>query len=114
MFYRRIKGRIGGVGAVTATAHKLSRLVYRMLKYGSEYVKHSMEEYESDRNVLPADQGPDRRRGCRDGDGPQIVSPRVSDAEVWQRVREAFDGGIRIRSECSTGGSRAGSAAWVP
>ncbi len=47
MFYRRIKGRIGGVGAVTATAHKLSRLVYRMLKYGSEYVKQSMQEYES-------------------------------------------------------------------
>jgi transposase len=47
MFYRRIKGRIGGQGAVTATAHKLARLVYRMLKYGREYVKQSMEEYES-------------------------------------------------------------------
>ena len=47
MFYRRIKGRIGGVGAVTATAHKLARLVYRMLKFGSEYVKQSMAEYEA-------------------------------------------------------------------
>jgi transposase len=47
LFYRRIKGRIGGQGAVTATAHKLARLVYRMLKYGTEYVKQSMAEYEA-------------------------------------------------------------------
>jgi transposase len=46
MFYRRIKSRIGGKGAITATAHKLAGLVYRMLKYGKEYVKQSMEEYE--------------------------------------------------------------------
>ena len=47
MFYRRIKGRIGGQGAVTATAHKLARLVYRMLKYGAEYVKRSPADYEA-------------------------------------------------------------------
>jgi len=46
MFYRRIKSRIGGKGAITATAHKLACLVYRMLKYGKDYVKQSMEEYE--------------------------------------------------------------------
>jgi hypothetical protein len=46
LFYRRIKSRIGGKGAVTATAHKLACLVYRMLKYGREYVRRSMEEYE--------------------------------------------------------------------
>jgi transposase len=46
IFYRRMKSRLGGKGAVTATAHKLARLVYRMLKYGKEYVKQSMEEYE--------------------------------------------------------------------
>jgi transposase len=46
MFYRRIKSRIGGKGAITATAHKLACLVYRMLKYGKEYVKQSMAEYE--------------------------------------------------------------------
>jgi hypothetical protein len=43
---RRIKSRIGGKGAVTATAHKLACLVYRMLKYGKDYVKQSMAEYE--------------------------------------------------------------------
>jgi transposase len=45
MFYRRIKSRIGGMGACTATAHKLARLVYRMLKYGRDYVKQGMDEY---------------------------------------------------------------------
>src|SRR5262245_1619669 len=45
MFYRRIKSRIGGRGACTATAHKLARLVYRMLKYGRDYVKQGLEGY---------------------------------------------------------------------
>jgi transposase len=47
LFYRRIKSRIGGKGAITATAHKLACLVYRMLKYGREYVRQSVEEYET-------------------------------------------------------------------
>ena len=47
MFYRRISSRIGGLGAVKATAHKLACLVYRMLKHGEEYVTQSMEEYEA-------------------------------------------------------------------
>jgi transposase len=47
MFYRRIRSRIGGLGAVKATAHKLACLVYRMLTYGQEYVTQSMEEYEA-------------------------------------------------------------------
>src|SRR5262245_22305795 len=45
MFYRRMKSRIGGKGACTATAHKLARLVYRMLKYGRAYAKQGMGEY---------------------------------------------------------------------
>jgi len=46
-FSRRIKSRIGGRGAITATAHKLARLVYRMLKFGTEYVARSLVEYEA-------------------------------------------------------------------
>ena len=45
-FYRQIKSRLGGRDAITATAHKLPRLVYRMLRYGSEYVTQSLLEYE--------------------------------------------------------------------
>ena len=56
LFYRRIRSRIGGLGAVKATAHKLACLVYRMLKYGQEYITQSMEEYEAkmEANVLKA------------------------------------------------------------
>ena len=44
-FYHRIKARLGGKGAITATAHKLALLVYRLLKYGVEYVRQSLDEY---------------------------------------------------------------------
>jgi transposase len=47
IFYRRIKSRIGGKGAVTATAHKLAVLIYRMLKHGTEYVAQALEDYEA-------------------------------------------------------------------
>jgi transposase len=47
IFYRRIRSRIGGLGAVKATAHKLACLVYRMLKYGQDYIVQSMEAYEA-------------------------------------------------------------------
>jgi transposase len=46
-FYRRVRSRIGGLGAVKATAHKLGCLVYRMLKHGQEYVVQSLEQYET-------------------------------------------------------------------
>lgn len=45
-FYRRINGRHGPAKAITATAHKLAKLVYRMLKHGEEYVRKGTEEYE--------------------------------------------------------------------
>jgi transposase len=45
VFYHRIKGRLGGRGAITATAHKLAVLVYRLLKHGVEYVRQSLEKY---------------------------------------------------------------------
>jgi transposase len=45
-FYRRIKSCIGGKGAITATVHRLACLVYRLLKYGREYVKQSLDDYE--------------------------------------------------------------------
>jgi hypothetical protein len=42
-----MKGRLGGQAAVTATAHKLARIVYLALKHGMTYVRRSQEEYES-------------------------------------------------------------------
>jgi len=46
-FYLRIQGRAGGATAVTATARKIAERVYRLLKYGQEYVRQSEEAYES-------------------------------------------------------------------
>jgi transposase len=46
-FLRRMKGRLGGQAAVTATAHKLARIVYLALKHGMTYVRQSQEEYEA-------------------------------------------------------------------
>ncbi|MGH9724986.1 MAG: IS110 family transposase [Candidatus Acidiferrales bacterium] len=45
-FYRRMKARLGNAEAVTATAHKLARLIYRLIKYGENYVRQGMEDYE--------------------------------------------------------------------
>ena len=45
-FFRRLKARLGTPKAVVATAHKLARLVYRLLKYGEAYVTQGMAEYE--------------------------------------------------------------------
>ena len=45
-FLRRKKAQIGRPQAITATAHKLARLVYSMLKNGSEYVDAGQDYYE--------------------------------------------------------------------
>lgn len=45
-FYRRIRARGGEAKAVTATAHKLAKIYYRLLKYGEEYVEAGEKAYE--------------------------------------------------------------------
>jgi transposase len=45
-FYRRIQARCGGAKAVVATARKIAERVYRMLKYGQEYVRQAEQAYE--------------------------------------------------------------------
>ena len=45
-FYRRMKARLGGAEAITATAHKLARLIYRLIKHGEAYVRQGVESYE--------------------------------------------------------------------
>jgi transposase len=45
-FFRRIKARAGGKQAVTATAHKLARVYYAMLKRGSSYIEIGQQAYE--------------------------------------------------------------------
>jgi hypothetical protein len=45
--YRRMRSRLGAPKAITATAHQLARLLYRLLKHGSAYVQQGREAYES-------------------------------------------------------------------
>ena len=44
--YRRLRTKLGAPKAITAMAHRLARLVYRMLKYGQRYVDRGAEYYE--------------------------------------------------------------------
>ena len=46
-FYRRMRSRLGAPKAITATAHKLARLVYSLLQHGSAYVQQGLDAYES-------------------------------------------------------------------
>ena len=45
--FRRLRRKLGAPKAVTAMAHKLARLVYRMLKFAQGYVDKGMEHYEA-------------------------------------------------------------------
>jgi transposase len=44
--YRRLRTKLGAPKAITAMAHRLARLVYRMLKHGQAYVDKGTEYYE--------------------------------------------------------------------
>ena len=45
-FHRRMKARLGAAEAITATAHKLARIIYRLIKHGEAYVRDGLEAYE--------------------------------------------------------------------
>ena len=44
--FRHLRARVGAPKAITAMAHMLARLVYRMLRYGQQYVDKGMKFYE--------------------------------------------------------------------
>jgi len=46
-FYRRVRGRLGGLAANVALARKLAQLFYRLLRYGLEYVEKGLKSYEA-------------------------------------------------------------------
>jgi len=45
-YCRRMCGRLGQPKGITAAAHKLALVVYRMLKFGRDYVEMGQEQYE--------------------------------------------------------------------
>jgi transposase len=46
-FYRRIRARLGAPQAITATAHKLARIFYRMWTTGQSYIDLGSDYYEN-------------------------------------------------------------------
>lgn len=46
--YRRFRARLGPPQAITATAHRLARIVYRMLKYGKDYVDNGEQQLQKE------------------------------------------------------------------
>jgi transposase len=45
-FYRRLRGRLGGLAANVALARKLALMFYRLLRYGMDYVEKGLKDYE--------------------------------------------------------------------
>jgi len=45
--YRRLKRKLGAPKAIVAMAHHLARLIYRMIKFGQDYIDKGMEAYEA-------------------------------------------------------------------
>ena len=46
-YYRRQRARLGPAKAITATAHKIARIIYNMLKYRKEFVDLGADHYEA-------------------------------------------------------------------
>jgi transposase len=46
-FYRRLRGRVGGLAANVALARKLAQLFYRLLRHGMQYVEKGLKAYEN-------------------------------------------------------------------
>jgi hypothetical protein len=72
--YRRLRGKLGAPKAITAMAHKLARLVYRMLKWGHAYVDKGLQYYE-DRHRQQQVQRLKKRAATL---GLQIVEPSAA------------------------------------
>ena len=47
-YYRRMRAKLGAPKAITATAHKLARIIYHMLKYQKEYHELGAEQFEKE------------------------------------------------------------------
>jgi transposase len=50
-YYRRMRAKLGGKGAVLATAHKLARIIFAMLKDKKEYNPEILNESQAQFNI---------------------------------------------------------------
>jgi hypothetical protein len=71
---RRMKARLGTPKALTATAPKLARLIYTMLKPGTAYVRQRRADdtqHDRDRKECRIDAAAHSTNGCRKNFGPR-------------------------------------------
>lgn len=95
---RRLRSRLGAPKAITAMAHRLARFVYRMLKYGQQYVDKGAgttnEKTASDKSSSS---------GRRQPNLAYRFSPRTPDHEVSGVVLVHLSGGLlRLPTSTST------------
>ena len=109
--YRRLRTKLGAPKAITAMAHRLARLVYRMLKYGQRYVDKGTEYYEmryrrQQIEFLRKKQPSSGSRSCRhnlevvSGEGmSREKSPRRLDADLFSLGIQPSCLNVHSRSE---------------
>jgi hypothetical protein len=109
-----MKGRLGGQAAVTATAHKLARIVYLALKHGMAYVRQSQDDYDAQmkqkqikavKRKAPAGAGVDREavggQWGRPGAGAGVIEGQIGVKQVSRWGRGCAPTGTRERRRIS-------------
>ena len=71
-YFRRMVAKLGPAEGITAVAHKLARLLYSLIKYGHDYVRTGMAEYEKKN----ADRKMRALRKMAESLGVQILEPQ--------------------------------------
>jgi hypothetical protein len=81
-FLRRMKSRLGKAAGITATAHKLARLLYWSLSQGLAYAKRTQESYEEDQRhrARKSLEKQARRLGLEVVERPVAATPAASPA----------------------------------
>jgi len=109
-FFRRLKTRLGAPKAITATAHKLARLIYRMLKCGHQaasadrrqpVLRHLAEGLEGEVHRGHGHPAPDGARRERAIAGPHRRGRRARrrqvDGDEAAHARASSPGSMMIR-----------------
>jgi transposase len=79
-YYRAMRARKGPQQATVATAHKIARIVYHLLKYGDAYAAESAEAYEQQRQERELRQL--TRRAQKLGYTLIVVEPNQADGAI--------------------------------
>ena len=79
-YLRRQRGRLGSPKAITATAHKLARILYNLMRYGVAYAKREESQYAEE--VKHRTERAFHRRAKELGYEVKKVEPAAAEAEA--------------------------------